>query len=307
MAGAEALTYEDDGNRMACACVDIGSNTTRLLVAERDGEQLREVVAVRHFLRIAPGPDGVIAHETVARLAESVAAHVRVARDHGARDVRTVATAAIRSAANRRELCQAVQRAAGVEVEVLSGEEEAGLAFDGAVATLGEPRPDGLLGVIDVGGGSSELVAGTPNDGVSWWASFPLGSGVLTDRHVRSDPPALDELAAIRAEIDAALSGIRPPAPRTVLAVGGSATSLAAAVGGELAPETIARVLSVLIAEPAAEAARRLSLPVERVRVLPAGLQALEAAWVAFGRAPLRVVKGGLREGVVLRALARHS
>jgi exopolyphosphatase / guanosine-5'-triphosphate,3'-diphosphate pyrophosphatase len=307
MAGAEALTDGDDGNRMACACVDIGSNTTRLLVAERDGEGLREVVAVRHFLRIAPGADGAIAHDTVAQLAEIVAGHVQLARDHGARHVRTVATAAIRAAANRRELCEAVQRTAGVEVEVLSDEEEAGLAFAGAVVTLGGAPLDGLLGVIDVGGGSSELVTGTPSDGVSWWASFPLGSGVLTDRHVRSDPPALDELAAMRAEIDAALDGVRPPAPRAVLAIGGSATSLAAAAGGELAPETIARVLSVLIAEPAREAARRLSLPIERVRLLPAGLQALEAAWVAFGQAPLRVVKGGLREGVVLRSLDRHS
>jgi exopolyphosphatase / guanosine-5'-triphosphate,3'-diphosphate pyrophosphatase len=292
---------------MACACIDIGTNTTRLLVAEREGEGLREVIAVRHFLRIAPGSDGAIAHDTVARLAEVVAAQVQLARDHGARHVRTVATAAIRAAANRRELCQAVQRAAGVEVEVLSDEQEAALAFAGAVATVAGAPPDGLLGVIDVGGGSSELVTGTPSGGVSWWASLPLGSGVLTERHVSSDPPALDDLAAMRAEIEAALDDVRPPAPQTVLAIGGSATSLAAAAGGELAPETIARVLAVLISEPAAEAARRLSLPVERVRLLPAGLQALEAAWVAFGRPPLRVVKGGLREGVVLRALDRHS
>jgi exopolyphosphatase/guanosine-5'-triphosphate,3'-diphosphate pyrophosphatase len=292
---------------MRCACVDIGTNTTRLLVAERDGDGLRELVAVRRFLSMAPGPDGAIPDETVQRLAEVVAAHVRLARDHDVSQVRTVATAAIRSAANREALCAAVWRAAGVEVEVLSGEEEAGLAFAGAVATLDEPPPDGLLGVIDVGGGSSELVTGTPRDGVTWWASFPVGSGMLTDRHVRSDPPALDELAAARAEIDAALDGVRPPAPRAVLAVGGSATSLAAAMGGELAPETIARVLSVLIAEPADDAARRLGLPVQRVRLLPAGLLALEAAWLAFDRAPLRVVQGGLREGVVLRALAGRS
>src|SRR6266540_3996135 len=110
MAGAEALTAQDDGNRMPCACVDIGTNTTRLLVAERDGEQLREVVAVRRFLRIVPGPGGAIPHATVRRLAEVVAAHVRIARDHGADHVRTVATAAIRSAPNRDELCAAVQR-----------------------------------------------------------------------------------------------------------------------------------------------------------------------------------------------------
>jgi exopolyphosphatase / guanosine-5'-triphosphate,3'-diphosphate pyrophosphatase len=306
MAGAEAVTGGDDGNRMRCACVDIGTNTTRLLVAERTAAGLREVVAVRRFARLTPAADGAIPPATVARLAELVAAHVRLAREHGARDVHAVATAAIRSAPNRDELCRAVRAAAGVELEVLSGQEEASLAFAGALASL-QRSPTGLLGVIDIGGGSSELVTGTANGGVTWWVSLAVGSGVLADRHLRSDPPALEELAAARAEIDAALAGVRPPAPHLVLAVGGSATSLAGAAGGELAPETIARVLSVLIAAPADEAARRLGLHIERVRLLPAGLLVLEAAWNAFGRAPLRVARGGLREGVVLRALAGSS
>jgi exopolyphosphatase/guanosine-5'-triphosphate,3'-diphosphate pyrophosphatase len=291
---------------MRCACVDIGTNTTRLLVAEGDGDRLREVVAVRRFLRLAPGDDGAIPTESVAELAAIVAAHVRLARGHDVHQVRAVATAAIRGARNRDDLCRAVRRAAGVDVEILSGEEEAALAFAGALASLTSP-PQGLVGVIDVGGGSSELVAGTARDGVTWWTSLAIGSGTLTDRHLRSDPPALDELAAVRAELDVALAGVHPPAAQAVLAVGGSATTVAAAVGGELAPETIARVLSVLIAEPAAEAARRLGLHVERVRLLPAGLLALEAAWGAFGQAPLSVALGGLREGVILRALRDRS
>ena len=275
-------------------------------MAERQGDGLREVAAVRRFVRIVPDADGAIPAETIERLAAVVAAHVRLARAHGASQVRTVATAAIRAAPNRDELCRAVERIAGVHVEVLSGAEEAALAFAGAIATLGD-APDGGLGVIDVGGGSCELVTGTAAGGVSWWASLPFGSGLLADRHLRDDPPTLEQLAAARAEIDAALDGIRPPPPDAVLAVGGSATSLAAAAGGELAPETIARVLSVLIEAPAADAARRLGLPIERVRLLPAGLLALEAGWLAFGSAPLRVVEGGLREGVILRALAGRS
>ena len=104
-----------------------------------------------------------------------------------------------------------------------------------------------------------------------------------------------------------ALADVHPPAAEMVLAVGGSATTVAAATGGELAPATIARVLSVLIAEPAAEAAKRLGLHVERVRLLPVGLLVLEAAWEAFGRVPLHVALGGLREGVVLRAFDGRS
>jgi exopolyphosphatase/guanosine-5'-triphosphate,3'-diphosphate pyrophosphatase len=291
---------------MRCACVDIGTNTTRLLVAERDGGRLREIVAVRRFLRLVPGEDGAIPAETVAELARLVAAHVKHAAEHDAGHVRVVATAAIRAAPNKDELCAAVHEATGHEVEILSGVDEAALAFAGAVASLETP-PAGLVGVIDVGGGSSELVVGTASDGVLWSASLPIGSAVLSQGHLRSDPPALAELAAVRAEIDAALAGVAPPAPQAVLAIGGSATTLAAATGGELVPATIARVLAVLLEEPAAEAAKRLGLHVERVRLLPAGLLALEAAWGAFGGAPLSVVQGGLREGVVLRSLARRS
>jgi exopolyphosphatase / guanosine-5'-triphosphate,3'-diphosphate pyrophosphatase len=291
---------------MLCACVDIGTNTTRLLVAERDGPGLREVVAVRRFLHLAPGDDGAIPPDAVAALAATVAAHVRLAREHAVDEVRVVGTAAIRGARNRDDLCAAVQRAAGVRVEVLTGEQEAALAFAGALATLTHP-PAGPIGVIDVGGGSSELVIGTAEGGVTWWTSLPIGSGTLAERHLHSDPPALDELAAVRAEIDVALADVNPPATEIVLAVGGSATTLAAATGGELAPATIARILAVLIAEPAAEAAKRLGLHIERVRLLPVGLLALEAAWGAFGQAPLQIALGGLREGVVLRTFDGRS
>jgi len=242
---------------MRCACVDIGTNTTRLLVAERSGDGLREVVSVRRFARLNPAPDGAIPTEAIARIADLVTAHVAMAHEHGATNVRAVATAAIRHATNAGELCDAVQRTAGVAVDVLSGQEEAALAFEGALATFGE-LPEGVIGVIDVGGGSSELVTGSVGDGVGWFASLAVGSGVLTDRHIRSDPPSLEELAAIRADIETILNGVAPPAPQLVLAVGGSATSLAGAAGGQLAPETIARVLSVLIGEPRAQAARRL-------------------------------------------------
>jgi exopolyphosphatase / guanosine-5'-triphosphate,3'-diphosphate pyrophosphatase len=291
---------------MRCACVDIGTNTTRLLVAEHTGDGLREVVAVKRFARLTPAPDGAIPSATIAGLAELVAAHVRLAREHGADQIHTVATAAIRGARNRDELCRAVRGAAGVEVEVLTGAEEAALAFAGALASVERP-PEGVIGVVDIGGGSSELVTGTAAGGVTWSASVGIGSGILADRHLRSDPPTIEQLAAARDDIDAALADVRPPTPGCVLAVGGSATSLAAAAGGEVAPETIARVLSVLIAEPTAEAARRLGLHRERARVLPAGLLVLEAAWRALGGAPLSVAHGGLREGVVLRALGEGS
>ena len=291
---------------MNCACVDIGTNTTRLLVAERDGGRLRELVAVRRFLRLVPDEGGQIPSEAVAALAAIVAALARVARQHAVSEVHVVGTAAIRAASNRDELCAAVHSACGIHVEVLTGEQEAQLAFSGALATLATP-PAGAIGVIDVGGGSCELVTGTIADGVTWWRSVPIGSGTLAARHLRSDPPALAELAAARAEIDIALQDVDPPTTDLVLAVGGSATTLAAASGGELEPASIARILAVLLEEPAAEAAKRLGLHVERVRLLPAGLLALEAAWGAFGQAPLQIARGGLREGVIMRTIDGRS
>jgi len=304
IAGAEALTTRDDGEPMRCACVDIGTNTTRLLVAEAQEGTLREVAALRRFLRLRAQEQGGIDDATVAELAVTVAAHVRLARRQGAQRVRVVATAAIRGAPNREALCAEVARAAGVAVEVLSGEEEARLAFAGATATL-DGAPTGMLGVVDVGGGSSELVAGTLTEGVSWVTSFELGSGVLTDRHVRHHPPTPRELDAIRAEIDTAVCDIDPPLVRFALAVGGSATSVRQIAGEELTPATLGRALGLVTAVSAPEAARRFGVDVERVRLLPAGLLLLEAAWAAFGGAPLRIANGGLREGVVLQELAQ--
>jgi exopolyphosphatase/guanosine-5'-triphosphate,3'-diphosphate pyrophosphatase len=283
-----------------CACIDIGSNTTRLLVAEPADGGLREIVARRMFLPLAPAADGAIPPETIAVLATVVAAHAATARAHGARRLRAVATAAIRTAPNRDALCAAVAREAGVPVSVLTGAEEAALAFAGATGTLPRP-PEGELGVVDIGGGSSELVAGTVAGGVSWYASLLVGSGLLTRRHVRSDPPAPAELAALRAAVAQAFAGVRAPRPAVAYVVGGSATSLRRLCGDDLSAAALDRALALVAAAPARDAARRLGLARERIRLLPAALLLLAAASEALGGAPLRLARGGLREGVILR------
>jgi exopolyphosphatase/guanosine-5'-triphosphate,3'-diphosphate pyrophosphatase len=287
---------------MRCACVDIGTNTTRLLVAEPDGAGgLREVLALRHFLALLPRGDGALGDETIARVAEAVAGQARIARAHDAAHVRVVATAAIRAALDADALCVAVQAACGAEVEVLTGAEEARLAFAGATRTLAD-APAGVVGVADIGGGSSELVTGTPGGGATWWASLPLGSALLARRHLRSDPPTRDELAAVREDVARALDGVDAPRPDAALAVGGSATSLGRVVGPELTHAALGDALEVLAAMDCAAAARRFGIHVERARLLPAGLVLLQGAAEAFGR-PLRIGRGGLREGVVLDEL----
>jgi exopolyphosphatase/guanosine-5'-triphosphate,3'-diphosphate pyrophosphatase len=279
-----------------CACIDIGSNTTRLLVAEVGQEGLREVLQRRAFTRL--GAKGGIGERKVAAVCEAVSTQLRVAQECGARRVRVVGTHAIRSAPNRDALLEAIEREAGVRVEVLSGDDEARLAFLGATRTLGHV-PDGEVGVVDVGGGSSELVVGTLADGVTWSASFRVGSGFLADHYLHHDPPAPAELERIRLHVRGVLERLDPPQPRVAYAVGGSATSLRRLAGAQLDREALRRAVRLLAEHDAAEIARRFELHPERVRLLPAGILLLDAASEVLG-VPLEIANGGLREGVLL-------
>jgi exopolyphosphatase/guanosine-5'-triphosphate,3'-diphosphate pyrophosphatase len=287
---------------MRCACIDIGSNTTRLLVAESHDGRLQEVLATRAFTRLGSRKGDAIPVEKVDEVAELVASQVRMAHECGVETIRIVATAAIRQAGNRDAFCEAVEAAAGLPVMVLSGDDEARLAFAGATRTL-QHAPLGEIGVVDVGGGSSELVVGTMADGVSWSASFRVGSAFLADGYLRSDPPSVDELDRVRMHVAGVFEGLDVPQPDVAYAVGGSATSLRRVVGAELNRATLAHGLSVLGAAPAEEVARRYELHPERVRVLPAGMLLLDEAARLFDCA-LRIASGGLREGVVLEELA---
>jgi len=285
---------------MVCGCIDIGSNTTRVLVAEAQDGRLRELLQRRAFTRIGKGlkPGAAIPRAKIEEVAAVVAAHRELAVQVGADPVRTVATAAIRGAANRDEFVAVVSELGGVEVVILDGEEEARLAFLGATRTLGQAL-DGTVGVVDVGGGSTEIAVGTLAGGVSWWASFRLGSGHLADEYLHSDPPSAAELARTGAHAAGVLEGLELPRPGSAVAVGGSAASLRRLVGTVLEPETTQRALRVLSGAPAVEVAERFALEPQRVRLLPAGMLILDAAAHALG-CPLMIGNGGLREGVLL-------
>jgi exopolyphosphatase / guanosine-5'-triphosphate,3'-diphosphate pyrophosphatase len=285
---------------MICGCIDIGSNTTRVLVGEADSGRIREVLQHREFTQLGRelAAGAAIPPAKLDDLARVVAEQRALAEAAGAVALRVVATAAIRAASNRDELVAALQHAAGVDVCVLDGAEEARLAFVGATRTLGRSLA-GRVGVVDVGGGSTELAVGTMAAGVEWSQSFRVGSGVLADRHLRGDPPAAAELEALRVDAAGALAGAAPPPVAVAVAVGGSAASLRRLVGAVLEPDSLRRALEVLSAAPAAEVARRYALDPERVRLLPAGILTLEAAGRCLGR-PLEIGNGGLREGVLL-------
>ena len=283
---------------MRCACIDIGSNTTRLLVADVAGDRLEPVVQQRSFTRLgrAIAACGTMSGDAIDQVARVVEVQREVAETAGATALRVVATAAVRGAANRDDLVAAVHDRAGLAVEIVDGEEEARLAFHGATRTLGEALP-GAIAVVDVGGLSSEIAVGTHAGGVTWARSYAVGSGRLAAR-CASDPPSPADVAMMRAEAAAAFAGAIPDAD-VAIAVGGSAASLPTLVGPVLDDAARERALATLTAMPAAEVARRHELAPERTLLMPAGILVLGAAADALRR-PLRIARGGLREGVVL-------
>lgn len=292
---------------MRCACVDIGSNTTRLLVADvvdgGAGPSLAPVVERRAFTHLGRACRAGATLPAPARdaLAAVVAAQAAEARALGAAALRVVATAALRRAADGLATCHALAAAAGAPVELLSEHDEARLAFAGATCTLAV-APDEPLAVVDVGGGSTQVVVGTCGRGAGWSVSLPLGSGDLASAHLHGDPPGPGELAALHDAVEETLANVALPPVGRALAVGGSATSMRRIAGPRLAPATLQRALGTLSGAPAAQLAERLGIAPERARLLPAGIVVLAAMATRLG--PLEVARGGLREGILCELAA---
>jgi exopolyphosphatase / guanosine-5'-triphosphate,3'-diphosphate pyrophosphatase len=287
------------------ACVDIGSNTTRLLVAEIDGDGVwRELMTQRAYTLIGKQAekDGTIPKRVLANTAEVVSTQVRLAREMGADDVTIVATAAVRGAPNKDKLLEAILARTDLPVRVLSGHEEAQLAFIGATKRLGAPA-EGTIVVIDVGGGSTEIAVGTVDEGSTWDATFRVGSGMLTEAYVTHDPPGVGDLDLIRQHVSGVFEGLELPEIDKAVAVGGTATSLRRLVGAELSHETLERGIRILAESTAADVAERFDLAPERVELLPAGMLVLEELSDLIGL-PLSIGNGGLREGVILTHVA---
>jgi exopolyphosphatase / guanosine-5'-triphosphate,3'-diphosphate pyrophosphatase len=287
------------------AVVDVGSNSVRLLVSELENDGPVFVHTDKVMARIGQslGRDGRIDDEKIGEVARIVTGFVTDARRMGARDIRAIATSATREAANGDELAERVHAASGVTLEVIDEDEEARLAFVGALASLDEP-PAGEIGVVDVGGGSTEIVVGSAADGVGWSHSFRLGSGRLSDRYIKHDPPRPFELARIRETIDAVLPSAEDvPTPDHGLAVAGSATNLRRMVGPLLDGETLPRALRLLSDRPSQQIARQFQIEPARARLLPAGALIIEAAMERLGTS-LWVCRGGIRQGATLDMIA---
>ena len=218
------------------AAYDCGTNSLRLLVADLDptaGTE-QEVLREMRIVRLGEGVDrtGRISEAAMARVLAAVEDFAAMARDAGATAVRFCATSAARDAANATEFMAGVRARVGVEPEVLAGVEEARASYAGATRSLPEAPAPRL--VLDIGGGSTELILGDADGRVLAEQSLDIGSVRLTERHLHDDPPSAEQVAALEADVDALLDGCRVPVEqaRTVIGVAGTVTTVAAAVLG---------------------------------------------------------------------------
>jgi exopolyphosphatase/guanosine-5'-triphosphate,3'-diphosphate pyrophosphatase len=294
------------------AVVDVGSNSLRLLLCDgmgpggAHGERETTVIGLRR----GAGPDGAIAPDALERLDRTLAGYAEAIDRFGPSRTVPVATSATRDAPNRDAIAAVVEGRLKAPMRVLSGEEEAAVSFAGARLAVDGDEP---VVVVDVGGGSTELVRGGPA-GPEGAVSLQLGAVRQTERHLTGDPPRPEELAAVREEarglIEPALAEIGGPAP--VVGVAGTATSLAAIDIGRydrarvhrhrLPLETIDSLAARLAAMTVAERRRVRGLDPERALVIVAGALIVAEAVRAAGAGEAMISETDLLDGVALAA-----
>jgi exopolyphosphatase/guanosine-5'-triphosphate,3'-diphosphate pyrophosphatase len=216
---------------MRIAVIDLGSNSTRLLVADVEGERVTELERRSTVTRLADGVDmtGRLGDEPIARVERTLAEYRAAITSHGATITIGVLTSAVRDAANGAEFVARVRDEFGIDARVLPGDEEARLTFLGATAGRADAEH---IAVLDIGGGSTELITGS-----GFRTSMQMGVVRFTERHLRGDPPPPEELQRLTDAIREVLA-VELPADldvTTLLAVAGTATTVAA-IAQELEP-----------------------------------------------------------------------
>ena len=216
---------------MRVAAIDCGTNSIRLLIADIDGNNFREVVRDMEIVRLGQGVDetGQFHPDAIARTLAAVDKFAAEIAKRGVEKIRFCATSATRDATNRHLFVDGVCERLGIELEVISGDEEAALSFAGAIKDL-DPSNGPFL-VVDIGGGSTEFVFGTST--VEAARSVNIGCVRMTERHFASDPATAQQIELARTDIQAAIAQAAAVVPitkaKTLVAVAGTATTVAAA------------------------------------------------------------------------------
>jgi exopolyphosphatase/guanosine-5'-triphosphate,3'-diphosphate pyrophosphatase len=293
------------------AAFDIGTNTVLLLVAERGPDGPRAVVERAEITRLGRGVDRTrrLDDAAIGRTLDALSRFAAEARASGATSFAAVATSASRDAENGAEFRARAEAIVGGVVEIVSGRREADLTFRGALGGLG--IEGSRVAVVDVGGGSTEIVVGV--EGACTFAhSYDVGSVRLTERHVPDDPPTAADLAAVRAAARGAYATpAPPPGPYdAVVAIAGTATTYAAVEleiaryeeapphGARLSVATLERQIERLAGLPLASRGEVVGLDPKRADVIVAGGLVLVEAARALGAAEIVVSDRGVRWGL---------
>jgi exopolyphosphatase/guanosine-5'-triphosphate,3'-diphosphate pyrophosphatase len=288
---------------MPVGVIDVGSNTVRLKVAHG----AEEVFSIREMLRLGAEVEehGLISDAKLAQTAEVVRRFSDMARAEGATDLEVLITSPGRQAENGDDLLDLLRRAGNCNARILTSAEEGLLAFSGALS-VASPPAGRLVAVVDVGGGSAQVVVGSRRRGPVWARSIDIGSQRLTSRLLACDPPGLDALAAARAEVERYLEDFDAPTPRTTFAVGGSARALRRLAGTRLGTDELAGVVELLATTSSDRLIDKHGADPERVRTMAAGALILSEIQRRLGT-PLKIARAGLREGALLALSERRA
>jgi exopolyphosphatase/guanosine-5'-triphosphate,3'-diphosphate pyrophosphatase len=300
------------------AVLDMGSNSTRLLVADIEDGSIREIERRSTVTRLGRGVDtsGQLAVEAIEEVCNTVAGYIELYEPFEPDVVTAMATSAVRDAANAGAFTGELRERFALNAKVLGGTEEARLTYLGACS--GRADADRVL-VVDIGGGSTELVIGS-GDEISFYVSLQAGTVRHTERHVSHDPPAAVELEALAADvaglIDTELAGVDFAQAQQGIAVAGTPTSLAAVEqrldpydpelvhGYRLPIASIQHMLSEMSAMPLAERLRLPGLHPGRAPTIVAGVVILTQVMRAFGLSEIEVSEHDILYGVALEAAA---
>ena len=297
---------------MRVAAIDCGTNSIRLLIADIEGDNFREVIRTMEIVRLGQGVDqtGEFHPDAIARTLAAVDKFALEIAKRGVQKIRFCATSATRDATNRHLFVDGVRERLGIEPEVITGEEEAALSFTGAIQDLSQS--DGPFLVIDIGGGSTEFVFGTTK--VESAKSVNIGCVRMTERHFTNDPAQAHQIDLARTDIQEAIAKAAAIVPittaKTLIAVAGTATTVAAAALGLSEYDRYAIHLSRISADKVHEASKmfltanreqRLALGYMhpgRVDVIPAGSLVLSEVMKATGATEFVASESDILDGI---------
>ncbi len=299
--------------------IDVGTNSTRLLVADVEDGKVSPLERRSTVTRLGRGVDlsGHLASEAIEDVCTAISGYVGILEELGAETVDTIATSAVRDAGNGSAFIAELRERFALSARVLDGEEEARLTYLGATS---ESSPTEPTLVIDIGGGSTELIVGTGAE-ITFHDSLQAGVVRHTERHIASDPPTAGELEALAGDVRTLIEssvGSGVTATRGI-AVAGTPTSLAAVEmelepydparvhGHVLALPSIQRMLSRLASVPLAERVEIPGLHPDRAPTIVAGVVVLVEAMRAFGLGEITVSEHDILYGTALAATRRNS